>query len=103
MFLHSVKVIKQEGHVTLGPVSSIKFLGQILKVSWDIFWDMRRSVSSKRLKKILRHNFAFHQNVGIERWLQNNLNARFTTYTWGKVSDVALVFCARGIYLYFPL
>ena len=36
------------------------------------------SVSSKRLKKILRHNFAFHQNVGIERWLQNSSNARFT-------------------------
>ena len=67
---------------------------------------MRRSVSSKRLKKILRHNFAFHQNVGIERWLQNSSNARFTTYTRGKVSDVALVFCARGVvsdYMNFPL
>ena len=68
---------------------------------------MRRSVSSKRLKKITRHNFAFHQIVGIERWLQNSsLNARFTTYTRGKVSDAALVFCARGIvsdYMYFPL
>ena len=26
---------------------------------------MRRSVTSKRLKKILRHNFAFHQNCPI--------------------------------------
>ena len=39
-----------------GPVSSIKFLGQILKVSYDIFWDVRR-----RPKIVLRLKSAFHQ------------------------------------------
>ena len=44
-----------------GPVSSKKFLGQILKVSKDIFWDVRKSVSSRRPKIVLRLKCAFHQ------------------------------------------
>ena len=44
-----------------GPVSSIKSLGQILSVLG--FWDVRKSVSSRRPKIVLRLKCVFHQKL----------------------------------------